>query len=79
MIIDLVLDRKEGFPYSDVRFYHELIQYGEVGFEIARAMDSGTEKDIQESLCDYIVKNDYNIEICEYIRSVKWLSGEVKG
>ena len=73
MIIDLILDRKDGYSYSDVQFYRDLIQYGEIGFDIARAMDSGTEEDIQNSLCAYIIDNDYNVEICDYIRSVNWL------
>ena len=76
MIIDLILDRQDGFGYSPKEFYDEVSEYGEDGWEIARALDSGTEQDIKKALCDYVVDNDYNADICDYINSVKWLEDE---
>ena len=76
MIIDLILDRQDGFGYSPKEFYDEVSEYDEDGWEIARALDSGTERDIKKALCDYVVNNDYNADICDYINSVKWLEEE---
>jgi len=59
--------------YSPRKFYHNIMSYGEIGYEISRAMDYGTNKDVQKALCNYIVNNDYNTDICDYINSVEWL------
>lgn len=81
MIIDLILDRrgfeKDGYDdYYDVeKFYRNVVAYGEIGEEIARALDSGTEKDVKQALCNYVIENDYNKNICKYINSVNWLEG----
>ena len=40
------------------------------------AMDGGEEKDVVSALCAYIMQNEYNPEICDYIHSVKWLPEE---
>lgn len=73
MIIDCILDRKDGWKYTPKQFYLDVMGYGEIGHEITRAMDAGTEEDVKQALCDYIEYNDYNMEICKYIRSVTWL------
>ncbi len=73
MIIDLILDRKEGKEYNAKQFYNNVMQYGEIGFNIASALDSGENKDIEKALCLYVVENDYNNNICNYIRSIKWI------
>jgi hypothetical protein len=77
MIIDLILDRKDGFGYSPHEFYNEVMEYGkifgEIAFKIARAMDMGEEKDVKNELCNYVIEQDYNPEICDYINSVNWL------
>ena len=44
-------------------------------FDIASALDSGTNKDVQKALCQYIIDNDYNRNICKYINSENWLEG----
>ena len=72
MIIDLILDRKDGKQYRAKDFYGSVMGYGEIGYPIATALDSGTNEDIKDRLCDYIIKQDYNTSICEYIKSVKW-------
>lgn len=77
MIIDLILDRKDGLDYNARDFYNDVTQYGEVGFDVARALDSGTEKDVKKALCKYVKDNGYySKEICNYINSVAWLPGE---
>ena len=77
MIIDLILDRKDGFRYSPREFYDDVMEYGkifgEMAFKIARAMDMGEEDDVKRKLCNYIIEQGYNLEICDYINSVNWL------
>lgn len=76
MIIDLILDRKDGERYSARQFYYDCLGYGEVGHDITIAMDCLTETDVQAELCKYIVKNEYNPKICLYVCSVKWLDSD---
>ena len=83
MIIDLILDRKdnlsEGFTddYNAHDFYMECMGYNSIFYgiadEITRAMDGGTEEEVKAKLCNYILKNGYNTEICKFIQSVNWL------
>lgn len=77
MIIDLILDRKDGFGYSPREFYNDVMEYGrefgEMAFKIARAMDMGEEEDVKNELCNYVIEQDYNPEICDYINNVNWL------
>lgn len=76
MIIDLILDRKDGTPYEPKRFYNSCMNYGgKFADEITRAMDAGTEEDVKAALCAYI-DGEYNPEIKNYIHSVKWLEAE---
>lgn len=77
MIIDLILDRKDSEEYNARDFYYACLHYGEVGDDITRALDSGTEKDVKKALCDYVIDNDYNKNICKYINSVNWLDDSV--
>ena len=86
MIIDLILDRKdnlsEGFTddYNAHDFYMKCMGYNSIFYgiadEITRAMDGGTEEEVKAELCNYILKNGYNTEICEFINSVEWLQDE---
>ena len=88
MIIDLILDRKdnilEGFTddYSAHDFYMDCMDYNDIFDGIAdgitRAMDGGTETDVKRELCKYILKNGYNTEICEFIKSVSWLDNDTE-
>ena len=82
MIIDLILDRKynlqEGVKsYNAHDFYMDCMDYNDIFDGIAdgitRAMDGGTETDVKRELCKYILKNGYNTEICDFIKSVEWL------
>lgn len=74
MIIDLILDRKEGTPYTPRKFYHWVMGYGTIGDGITRAMDGGTEKDVKGELSKYITEQEYNPAICDYVNSVNWLT-----
>ena len=78
MIIDLILDRKDGVPYSAHDFYiacrgYEELQVGTHGEDISIAMDYGDNRDVQRVLCQYIDRNEYNPAIKDYIRSQTWV------
>lgn len=74
MIIDLILDRKDGFTrYNPKDFYNDCMDYPGIADGITRAMDYGTEEDVKIELCRYIINNNYNGEICNYINSVQWI------
>ena len=72
MLIDLILDRAHDTSYNAREFYHNALAYEQD--EVTRAMDGGTEREVQAALCDYIRTNDYNPEICAYVESVNWLT-----
>lgn len=76
MIIDFILDRMDGCSYDSKEFYDYVTEESSV-FDfcsnIARALDSGTEQDIKEQLCNYIEQENYNPEIKNYVNSVSWL------
>ena len=77
MIIDLILDRKGGSSYKAKEFYDNVMAYEEgTDYKISRALDGGTEEDVRKALCDYIIRNDYNPKICNYINKVTWLEDE---
>lgn len=77
MIIDLILDRKDGQPYNAREFYNDVMQYAETWPEMCQpitfAMDYGDENDVRRQLCAYIDGQDYNPAIKKYINSVEWL------
>ena len=74
MIIDLILDRKDGRPYDAREFYMNALPYfeGETN-EICDALDNWENHDVKSALCDYIKGNEYNPDICDYINSVEWI------
>lgn len=77
MIIDIILDRKDGEPYDAKKFYLDIMGYSETWPDLAdpitRAMDGGTNEDVRKALCDYIVSQGYNPFICDYVNSVEWI------
>lgn len=78
MIIDLILDRKEGKQYSAYDFYLEVRKYERLGVDtrgedISFAMDYGDNKDVQRVLCQYIRRNGYPADIESYIISQVWV------
>ena len=77
MIIDIILDRKDGEPYDAKKFYLDIMGYADIWPDLAnpitRAMDGGTNEDVRKALCDYIVSQGYNPSICDYVNSVEWI------
>lgn len=72
MIVDMILDRKDGTPYNAKAFYdycmEEQTVFGYyIGGEIATAMDIKRNEQVQAALCKYIMEQGYNPEICDYI------------
>ena len=74
LIIDSILDRKDGKHYSAHDFYNEVRKYerlgvGTHGEDISIAMDYGDNRDVQRVLYQYIQRNGYPANIEDYIRS----------
>lgn len=63
MIIDLILDRRDGKKYDPREMYDEVRDYESLG----------EEPDVRRALKYYVKVNGYNPDICKYIDSVKWL------
>lgn len=74
MLIDIILDRKDGDEYNPKELYNycqdSVFQFYR---KVAEVMDNGTEEQIKELLCSYIKEEMYNPNICDYINSVNWL------
>ena len=83
MIIDLILDRKDGTPYRPTDFTRRLTEYGETWPEmtapILDAFQHGTNGTIKAALCQYVIAQGYSPAICDYICSVKWAPGLAAG
>ena len=66
--------------YNAKDFYNELQDYGEIfgdlAWNIARAMDEGNEEDVKRELCNYVITQGYSENICDYINSVEWLKSQ---
>ena len=78
MIVDLILDRKDGYPYDAHEFYNEIRDYERLGVgvpdeRISIAMDYGDNQDVQRTLCEYVYMNGYSDSIQNYIRSQQWI------
>lgn len=80
MIIDLIIERKDGTKYNPEDFYKDVCDYEEIFFKeddtlpaISKAMESKNEWKVKKELCWYIISQEYNPELCSYIMSVKWL------
>ena len=44
---------------------------------ISSALDYGDEKAVRKALCDYVINQGYNKNICNYINDVRWLESDV--
>lgn len=75
MIIDKICDAMDG-DYTPRDFY-EYVSESEAFFNsewpISRAMDSGTNADVQRELCNYIDANLYSPEIKTFINKFTWV------
>ena len=83
MIIDSILDRKDNEQYGDFNydpreFYHYVNQWAadamKDAIRIAHAMDELEEIDVKDALCLYIIHNEYNLQIIDYVMSREWLT-----
>ena len=75
MIIDIILDAKDG-DYNPREFYNYVSEseaFFDSDWSISRALDSGTNQDVQNALCKYIDVNQYNSEIKTFINLFTWI------
>lgn len=73
MIIDNILDRKDGFTFDREEFIENCMVEG---FEkIAAAFFINDERAAKCELCDYIINQGYAANICGYIWSTNWTLG----
>lgn len=76
MIVDLILNRKDGEPYNAKDTYNYITEHESLfnkEYPISRAFDMGTNEDVQNALSKYITDGGYNPKIIEYIKSVDWI------
>ena len=77
MIIDLILDRKDGQTYNARDFYFSVMGYREdvpeAADAITRAMDADDESWTRYAICAYIVMNGYPAELCAWVNGRRWL------
>ena len=77
MLVDLILDRRDGISYSPSVFEEEVKEYCETFpscIPVYDALISGSEDDVKDELCRYIDDEWYgNRLIKDYINSVNWL------
>lgn len=77
MLIDLILDRKDGAKFDSCTFAFEVNDYREIFPELIQpimdAIQSKQEQRVKYALCGYVLESGYNPEICDYINSVAWL------
>lgn len=76
MIIDLILDRRDGVPYDPALFAFSVYDYREAFPEAAgpilAALESKTEQIVKHALCGYVLENGYDPALCDYINGVTW-------
>lgn len=75
MIIDTILDRRDGCAYGhdDMTYMHEDAEM--FGFsDLACALDSGSDDDIRRELCRYIDDGGYLQDLKKYVNSVDWIA-----
>lgn len=75
MIIDIILDRKDGAINYDVQTHLKAIyDYATDAHmsDIATAVDSGNEDDVKAALMCYISTCGYPLELLDYIARVRW-------
>lgn len=77
MIIDVILDRKDGaISYDASKHLKAIYDYAtDAGMtELATAVDGGTEDDVKAALMRYITVCGYPSALLDYIASVRWTS-----
>lgn len=77
MIIDVILDRKDGaIDYAPETHLKAIYDYAtDAGMtELATAVDGGTEDDVKAALMRYITACGYPSPLLDYIAGVRWTS-----
>lgn len=77
MLIDLILDRRDGVSYSPSEFEEEVKEYCETFpsyIPVYNALINGSEDEVKDELCRYI-DDEWNGSrvIKDYINNVNWL------
>ena len=75
MIIDIILDRREGaIDYDAATHLKAIYDYATDArmTDIATAVDGGTEDDVKAALMCYISTCGYPLELLDYIAGVRW-------
>lgn len=75
MVIDFILDRKEGIEYDKDAFLEYVVRENEcfgIFDELIFALALDKETETAVALCKYIRTQGYNTEICGYVWSVDW-------
>lgn len=75
MIIDVILDRKDGaISYDASKHLKAIYDYATDSHmsDIAAAIDGGTEDDVKAALMCYIATCGYPLELLDYIAGVRW-------
>lgn len=82
MLIDKILDRKADmengfFRYDTKELYDYLIDSIHPSYhDVARAMDKGSNTEVQAEMCAYIDLEEYNPDIKWFVNSVDWLTSD---
>ena len=77
MLVDLILDRRDGVSYSPSEFEEEVKEYCETFpscIPVYDALMNGSEDEVKDELCKYIDDEWYGSRVIkDYINSVNWL------
>lgn len=82
MIIDIILDRRDGaIDYVPAKHLKDIYDYATYfGMrDLAAAVDGGTEDDVKAALMDYVINGGCNpdihhnfFDLCLFIKRVRW-------
>ena len=83
MIIDIILDRREGaINYDAATHLKSIYDYATFSHmnNLAAAVDGGTEDDVKAALMDYVISGGCNpdihhhnfLDLCLFINRVRW-------
>lgn len=83
MIIDIILDRREGainyVPATHLKAIYDYATFFHMN-NLAAAVDGGTEDDVKAALMDYVISGGCNpdihhhnfLDLCLFIKAVRW-------
>ena len=80
MIINEILETKvNGIEkYDAFRFYNSvnldyLVTKDDNSLNIIKVLEEGTLEEVQDVLCKYILNNNFDESLCEFIKTFDWL------